>query len=264
MSEYEGFPPLAGPRSRAQEVADHLRNMISNRLAPGERLGTKSSVRASMGVSVSTMNEAVRLLEDSGIVSLRPGPKGGIFAATPSPRVRVGQLLVAVHDDPGRYAEAASVRDALEPLLVSDAARLRSPEDVGALRAQIAIMTRSQDRIERFLRADLALHERIAEISDRSLVSNIYLMVLHVQIEQLAATVASELPSPDHTRQRLRIHEELVQAIADGDADTAVAAMVHHAQPVAPVDSATANGSSEPDACDALRRPAPPPPAQTD
>lgn len=236
MTDLEPLRALPGVRSRAQEVADYLAELIETRLSPGERLGTKESVRKLTGVSVSTVNEAIRLLAERGLISMRPGPRGGIFAADPGPVVKVGQLLLQVRDDPQRYSEAGAIRDALEPLIAADAARLRSDDDIGELTAILADMERSEDRIDDFMRADLALHRRIAVITDRVLLSNLYLMVLQLQVEQLRSAVTSRLPPASHTHERLVIHQDLVAAIAGADADAATAAAHRHAQHSEPVD----------------------------
>lgn len=237
MNEPEALPALGVSRSRAHDVADYLTKIISSTLAPGDRLGTKDRIRQLTGVSVSTVNEATRLLEERGVISMRPGPNGGIFAASPPPVVKVGQLLVTVRDDPERYSEAAAVRDALEPLIVSDAVQVRSEADIADLHRLLQLMSESESEVDRFLRADLALHERIAEISSRHLVTNIYLMVLGVQIEQLESTVVDELPPLSHTHERLLIHQALVDGIAEQNLDMALTAVRQHSQPVSPVES---------------------------
>lgn len=222
-------------RSRAHEVADYLAEVIAERLEPGERLGTKDDVRRLTGVSIATVNEATRLLEERGLIALRPGPNGGIFAAAPSPMVRVGQLFLQVRDDPERYSEAGAIRDALEPLIATDAVRYRTDGDVRALEDLLATMESSQDNIDDFLRADLALHQCIAAITGRHLLSGIYLAVLKLQREQMRAALESRLPSREHTRQRFEIHRDLVRAIATRDVDAARDAAIRHAQHTQPV-----------------------------
>jgi GntR family transcriptional repressor for pyruvate dehydrogenase complex len=42
-------------------------------------------------VAPATLTEAVRLLQERGLVTVRPGPKGGIFVARPDPFARLGR-----------------------------------------------------------------------------------------------------------------------------------------------------------------------------
>ncbi len=63
---------------------------------PGDRLGSKEELRQLCGVSVGTFNEAIRLLQARGLVSIRPGPGGGLFATEQSPMVRLGNSVLAL------------------------------------------------------------------------------------------------------------------------------------------------------------------------
>jgi DNA-binding FadR family transcriptional regulator len=165
MRDLDGLPAPPLTRARAHEVADYLAGVIAERLEPGDRLGTKEDVRRLTGVSIVTVNEATRVLDERGLIALRPGPDGGIFAAAPSPMVRVGQLFLQVRDDPERFSEAGAIRDALEPLIATDPIRYRTDGDVRALEDLLATMESSQDNIDEFLRADLALHQCIAAVT---------------------------------------------------------------------------------------------------
>lgn len=235
MTDLEGLAPLPTTRARAHEVADYLADVIAQRLAPGERLGTKEDIRRLTRVSVSTVNEATRLLEERGLISLRPGPNGGIFAAAPNPMVKLGQLFLQVHDDPERFSEAGAIRDALEPLIARDACLHRTDDDVEALTHLLATMESSQHELDDFLRADLALHQRIAAVTDRDLLSGVYLAVLKIQREQISAPLQSHLPSLEHTHHRFEIHRDLIQAIATGDVEAAHDAAIRHAQRTEPI-----------------------------
>src|SRR5882757_6150164 len=79
---------VAGP-SRVDIAVDSIA-AIAQAASPGARLGTKEEMRGRSGVSVGTFNEALRLLQSRGLVTVRPGPGGGLFAAQQSPMVRLG------------------------------------------------------------------------------------------------------------------------------------------------------------------------------
>lgn len=64
---------------RAERVAEQVSQLIES-VTPGSRLGAKEELRRLCEVSVGTCNEALRLLQARGLVTVRPGPGGGLFS----------------------------------------------------------------------------------------------------------------------------------------------------------------------------------------
>ncbi len=72
-----------GPLYR--QLARRLEDLIANRtFPPGERLPSVRRLHAQLAVSISTIMEAYRLLEDRGLVETRP--QSGVYARPPRPR----------------------------------------------------------------------------------------------------------------------------------------------------------------------------------
>lgn len=74
---------MAAQPSRAHEVAQALAER-SRAAQPGERLGQKADLRDLVGASIGSFNEGLKLAEARGVVTVRRGPQGGIFAAEPT------------------------------------------------------------------------------------------------------------------------------------------------------------------------------------
>ena len=212
---------LAGPRSRAEQLAAAIDQRIHDQgLQPGDPVGTLQSLRDESGYARSTVSEAVRLLRERGILEIRPGRSGGLFVAEPTPVVRLRHTLLH---------QAGVIRAAtLEELIDVGAARCRTAADVDDLRALVADMEAAGDW-DAFMRANWALHSRIAQITPNEMARAVYTGTLGY----LSSTASSRFDSDDpaaaaYRAERHRVHAQLVEAIADGDVDAVVKAVRAH------------------------------------
>ena len=77
--------PVAPPRNLTRAIAERIAgDIINGKLAPGARLPTEQSMVAAMGVSRTTVREAVAALRADGLVITRQG--AGAFVAPDAPR----------------------------------------------------------------------------------------------------------------------------------------------------------------------------------
>jgi DNA-binding FadR family transcriptional regulator len=224
-----GAPPTA---TRPEQAAEQLAELAAG-AEPGTRLGTKDELRARCGVSVGTFNEALRLVQARGLVTVRAGRVGGLFASRQSPLVRLGNSVLAIDDDATSVADAVRIRDALEPLLVEDAVRHRSASDVEALRQGLERMRAAADAVNgnEFLRANWALHARMAAISPSVMLRSFYLSLLEmIESHTLSVQSVDEAPLPEYLDKRYQLHADLVSAIDGQDARRALdLVLVHNA-----------------------------------
>ncbi|MBM3714417.1 MAG: FadR family transcriptional regulator [Actinobacteria bacterium] len=218
--------------SRAERVADDL-EALARTVPAGTRLGTKESVRESAGVSVGTMNEALRLAQSRGAVVLRPGPGGGVFAAEPAPRVRLGSTVLSLDGEHADVGEAIRIRNALDPLLVEDALWHASPADIAEMREHVDAMraATAEGDGKAFLLANWALHARIADASPHPVLRTMYRALLDL-IEAHTVSVAGQTESDDDLRAYLRaradLHHDLVEALSERDGDRAARLIARH------------------------------------
>ncbi|GAA5156456.1 MULTISPECIES: FadR/GntR family transcriptional regulator [Amycolatopsis] len=206
---------LTAPERAAEEIA-----ALAANLKPGDRLGTKDDIRAHCGVSVGTFNEALRMAQQRGIVRVKSGPGGGLFVDHQSPLVRLGNSMLAVDQDAASVADAIRLRDALDPLLVEDALKHASAKDIAAMRAELRKMKEAAQDCDgtAFIRANWALHARIAEVSPSPILRPLYLNLLEmVEAHLLSVQPGEGQPLPEFIEDRYRLHAALVDAIADGD-----------------------------------------------
>ncbi|MGK5638781.1 FCD domain-containing protein [Streptomyces sp. URMC 126] len=204
------------PPSRAETAAERVAERVA-RSRPGARLGTKEELRAECGVSVGTFNEALRLLQTRGLVTVRPGPGGGLFAAQPPPRRRDAWAEALDGQRPG---DARRVRDALDPLLVEDALWHASPADIAGLRRCLAPLAEAADAADpaAFALADRRLRARLAALGPGGLLRSLYAGLL-----PLAERAEAEADAdPGALRARYERRAALVDALDARDHDLAL------------------------------------------
>lgn len=225
--------PLTGAPStatRPERAAEQLAGIAAG-AEPGTRLGTKDELRALCGVSVGTFNEALRLVQARGLVTVGRGRVGGLFASRQSPLVRLGNSVLAIDDDAAAVADAVRIRDALEPLLTEDAVRHRTAGDTEDMRRGLQRMRAAADALDsdEFLRANWALHARIAQVSPSVMLRSLYLGLLElIESHTLSVQSVDEAPLPEYLDNRYRLHADLVAAIDDQDARRALAIVRVH------------------------------------
>lgn len=150
-----------------EEVAEQIESAIlSGRLRTGERLPNEHELAAVFRVSRTTLREAIRALEASGIVEVKRGANGGIFVTEPG----VGQVVKALGSlirfrgatarDLGEFREgfeAETAHRAAERAAEPDIVRLSGLADQYEAAAKNAAVS-----WEELVVLDLAFHESVA------------------------------------------------------------------------------------------------------
>lgn len=209
-----GADTLLGARvSRAELVANELEREIVDERETGERLGTKEDLRKRFGVAVATVNEAVRLLEMRGMIEARPGPGGGVFVARPAARVAFRHIVLGFKTGSTTYEECLEVRDALEPLIDSHAARYHRVSDVRELNRIVKAMDAARNDPAAFFKCNWALHRRLAELCRNTPLRNMYLTLIDFLEHSIDR---AEFAAFDGDAM-VAVHRDLVKAIDAGE-----------------------------------------------
>ena len=121
------------PRSADNMVRELTAAVTRGDVKPGERIGSEPDLIQRFGVSRAVVREALRLLERDGIVTVKPGPSGGIFGGYPGVQSLVRSIDVygMFHDvTPDHLIEA---RTELEVLTAGLAAVRADADDLAGL-----------------------------------------------------------------------------------------------------------------------------------
>jgi DNA-binding FadR family transcriptional regulator len=98
--------------SRAQRIAAEIEaEILADRMPMGTRLGLRTDLIDRFEASPPVMNEALRILRERDLVTVRPGPNGGVMVASLPPQLRLGGIDVwhqGLTAEPEKLFEARS------------------------------------------------------------------------------------------------------------------------------------------------------------
>jgi DNA-binding FadR family transcriptional regulator len=197
-------------------------------LVPGERLPRESDLAAQLGLSRSSLREAIRALTVVGALEARQG--AGTYVTSLTPELLLQSIRLATQLLPAETAlELFEVRRILEPRVTAMAAARMTAAELDTLTEDLARMAAAADQgdVGQMTLADGAFHGTIA----RS-VGNTFLSAL--QDSLALATVRtfiwrSNVEAGPVTMQRLlRAHERILHAIAARDPGLAASASETH------------------------------------
>jgi GntR family transcriptional regulator, transcriptional repressor for pyruvate dehydrogenase complex len=215
-------------RSLAHELVEGIVSQVQSRLLkPGDKLPTESSIMQLYGVSRTVVREALSRLQAAGIVETRHGI--GTFVLAP----RVGQ---AFGIDPADIATAVDVmavlelRISLETESAGLAAARRTDQQLSEMRSALDAFEANVGGSGDAVSPDLRFHLAIANATGNRYFADI---MAHLGATLIPRTridsprVAREQP-PQYLRRVNREHEEIFNAIARRDPESARAAMRIH------------------------------------
>ena len=223
---------VTSPLSGTALLAGRIKDLIQQRqLAPGARLPAERQLAQQLGVSRSSLREAIRALIGEGLLYSKRG--GGTWLCEGNPHwseeniVQPLKLLVA--DDPDYRYDILEARHAIEASTAWYAALRATAEDKERLQSCFDAIKQEENVSEDMAsQADVRFHLAIAEASHNV----VLLQTMRGFFDLLQSSVA-------HSRQRMYTapviysqlieqHEELLLAILAHDPERARKAAQHH------------------------------------
>lgn len=222
---------LGGPGLSRPEHAALIIGRLAESAEDGARLGTKRELQERCGVSKGTFNEALQILLARGLVTLRSGPGGGLFASKPAPFVRLGNSILALDTAGADVARSVRLRDALDPLLIEDALVHSSAADIARMRMALDEMQVAMDNNDptAFTRANWGLHAAIARVSPDTVVRALYLNLLEfIESHTMSVQGSGKQALSAYVDQRYELHVDLVDALDKRDRSRAMRLIEEH------------------------------------
>ena len=197
-------------------------DILARRLLPGDRLKAERDLAGAYGASRRTLREALRLLEQKGLLRIKPGVAGGAFVQDLDAGVVSQSLALVLRHQKIPLADLSQFRLDVEGLTARRAAEKIKPEDAAGLRDLIAqagaVFEAAEFDWRRLMDLDRRIHLELARIAGNRL-HGLVLQTVHDNISPYYETLMTKDPAVQ--RNNLRELEALVEAVSQGDGDRA-------------------------------------------
>lgn len=202
--------------------------ILAGELRPGDRLPPEKELSERLGLSRSSLREAVKALEIIHVLDVRRGD--GTYVTSLKPELLLGAMsfVADIHQD-SSVLELFAVRRILEPAAAALATTRARPADVVRLRALLGEVGAGTP-VDDLVAHDLVFHRSVCELS-----GNAYLTSLLDSLSgsTLRARVWRGLTEEGSVERTLTEHRAIVDAIESGDADLVRSLVTVHVSGVA-------------------------------
>ena len=190
----------------------------------GEQVPTERELCELMGVSRTTVREAIRVLTVQGMVEVRRGRSGGTFVSRQLTSPSVEDLRKQVRRRGTSLIEILDYRLVVETGIAELAAQRRSAELYERLVELAERMHDAEDDFSRYRTMDTQFHFVIAKATGVKRLSTV-LAEIHAELSDLMAMVPHSREACIHSTEQ---HERIARAVADGNATRARNEMREH------------------------------------
>jgi len=215
------------PSKSAQQIINQIRDAIlEGKLSPGQKIASDRELTAKFGVSKQTLREALRALEYLGLVEIRQGAAGGAFVSEVDMDITKANLANFLHFKNISIKDLSEVRRLIEPHAARTAAERISAEDLDLLKkinetSQVSV---TQGHSAELSRNEIKFHRIIANTTGNP----ILILILDFVGNLLEDAKKILQPGPEFSRTVVRAHEDILAAVAAGDAEKSARLMLAH------------------------------------
>ena len=146
-----------------EAIAKIKEMIVSGELSPGSRLPPEKELAERLGLSRSSMREAVKALEVIRVLDVRRGDGTYVTSLEPKLLLEAVSFVVDLHDDRS-LLEIFAVRRILESHATGLAAQAATDDGVAALRAEMDSVSSGID-LEELVAHDTRFHIAIAQLA---------------------------------------------------------------------------------------------------
>ncbi|MGI8743925.1 MAG: FadR/GntR family transcriptional regulator [Bryobacteraceae bacterium] len=211
----------------SDSVANQIRQAIfSGELTPGHKLPPEREMAEQFATSRVALREALRALEQEGMIEIKRGFGGGAFVADfdNALRAMTDALNTVVKLGQAKSGHLTEVRGMLEPVMARLAAVRATAADLGGIEAVVLAQEEELRSGALSRKYDMEFHRLVANASHNPVLS---IVVTAINDSIRDAIYRSKL-TRDMREQVVRYHRELFEAISKRDQELARRVMEEH------------------------------------
>jgi len=215
-----------GKRTRADDVADHLTELIDQGEFPeGSKLPSEKELAERFGVGRPAVRQALFYLQQQGLVKIASGKRAEV--ARPGFDFMNEQAVALVRriaSTPEGQRQMEQVRLLFEPGVAMQAAEAATPSQIAALKEKLDANIAAAGTPANFVRTDVAFHYEITKTTGNTVFIALHDVMQEWLVDQRTNTI--HMPGADELS--VRDHTAIFEAIAAKDPMRAFHAMSSH------------------------------------
>ncbi|WP_268625514.1 FadR/GntR family transcriptional regulator [Paenibacillus alvei] len=210
-------------RKLVDQVLEQLHDALDYHYRPGDRMPTEPELMEMLGVGRSTIREAVKILVHAGVLEVRQGD-GTYVRSRPSDSDSLEQRLLRA--ETVHITEVRSMMDAQAARLASER---RTDTELERMKQLLEERKKALEvgNYAAYVDYDVEFHCSIAEASHNPVLIDLY----RAFCSALRGELSHLIVDTQHYEDRSELHDQLLQAIANRDADTAVRLSLANLEP---------------------------------
>ena len=215
-----------------QDVVEQIQEAIfDGRLKAGQTLPAERALKAIFNISRGTLREALRVLEQKGLIEIRLGVGGGSVVKAVDTEQVSESLGLLIRSQRVSLIHLAQFREDVEGIIASHAAKKHTKKDIQTLNQLLetarSCVAKGRSQRNAFLDIDKQIHMTMADITGNP----IYISVLHSihdNIHQYYDRFLS-MEEPE-LKENYKDLCSIVAAVEDGHAELARSLAENHVQ----------------------------------
>jgi len=217
------YKVIQASRLYEQIVQQIEESILKGDLSEGSQLPAERDLARQFGVSRTAVREAIKALQEKGLVDAFPGRGTFVTNGTSNSMRRYLDRLIK-SGEPDGWAHVVEMREILEPEIAALAAVRASDQDLATMREAVEIMDSASRDSEAYIEADLDFHLALAEAAANPIVLSLIDSIVGLLREQ-RLRIFRVGGGPERGQYH---HRRILEAIQRHDAPGARAAMQAH------------------------------------
>ena len=206
-----------------QDVVDQIQEAIlQGKIMPGSRLPAERELTDIFKASRGTLREALRVLEQKGLISIKTGVKGGAVVNTLTTHPVSESLDLLIRYQRVSLRDLAEFREGVEGMVAAMAAKRASKEDLHSLKGLLkeagVCLKQGTPGWEAFIRIDNQIHMTLAKMAGNP----VYESVLRTVYDHIHRYFDRFLPREEEViLENYKDLKEIVKAVEERRAEKA-------------------------------------------